>query len=92
VLAYVEEFLNTITVAGMPPHRLVLKVGALSHTIAGTRLVIRHLHRFVYAAIVGGVNAESLVNIPRISQRNLANNAGRLSSGDDNFHYSWRLR
>ncbi len=52
-MAIDTEFLNTITLAGMPPHRLALKVGV--HVILlrnfdaalgrcnGTRLIIWHL-------------------------------------------------
>jgi ATP-dependent DNA helicase PIF1 len=52
-LAINTEFLNTITLRGMPPHRLALKVGVLvillknldatSRFCSGIRLIIWHL-------------------------------------------------
>jgi ATP-dependent DNA helicase PIF1 len=59
------EFLNTITLAGMPPHRLALKVGvpvillrtldAASGFCNGTYLIIWCLtRRLIIAQIIGG--------------------------------------
>jgi hypothetical protein len=68
------EFLNAITLPGMPPHRLALKVGmpvillrnldASSGLCNGTRLIIR---RLIVAEIVGGSHAGTVLNIPRIT-------------------------
>jgi hypothetical protein len=76
-MAISTEFLNTITLAGMPPHRLTLKVGILvilvrnldaaSRLCNGTRLIIWHLaQRLIVAQIIGGAHARNIVNIPRI--------------------------
>ncbi len=59
------EFLNTITLAGMPPHRLAFKIGvhvilsrnldATSGLYNGTRLIIWRLaRRLIIAQIIGG--------------------------------------
>jgi ATP-dependent DNA helicase PIF1 len=72
------EFLNTITLAGMPPHRLALKVGipiillrnldAASKLYNGTHLIIWHLAwRLIIAHIIGGTHGRNIVNIPRIT-------------------------
>jgi hypothetical protein len=72
------EFLNTITLAGMPPHCLALKVGvpvillrnldAASGLCNGTRLIIWRLaRRLIVAQIIGGAHAGNIVNIPRIT-------------------------
>jgi ATP-dependent DNA helicase PIF1 len=77
-MAIGTEFLNTITLVGMPPHRLALKVGV--HVILlrnldaalglcnGTRLIIWRLaRRLIVAKIIGGAHAGNIVNIPRIT-------------------------
>jgi hypothetical protein len=72
------KFFNTITLVGMPPHRLGFKVGV--HVILlrnldaalgfcnGTRLIIWHLaRRLIVAQIIGGAHAGNIVNIPHIT-------------------------
>jgi ATP-dependent exoDNAse (exonuclease V) alpha subunit len=77
-MAISTEFLNTITLAGMPPHCLALKVGvpvmllrnldAASGLCNGTRLIIWRLaRRLIVAQIIGGAHAGNIVNIPRIT-------------------------
>jgi len=77
-MAIGTEFLNTITLAGMPPHRLALKVGVLvmllrnlnatSRLCNGTRLIISRLARkLIVAQIIGGAHAGNIVNIPCIT-------------------------
>jgi hypothetical protein len=68
------EFLNTITPASMPPHRLAFKVSihvillknldATSRLYNGTRLIIWRLaRRLIVAQIIGGTHAGNIVNI-----------------------------
>jgi ATP-dependent DNA helicase PIF1 len=77
-MAIDTKFLNTITLAGMPPHRLALKVGvpvillknldAASGLCNETRLIIwRVARRLIVAKIIGGAHAGNIVNIPRIT-------------------------
>jgi hypothetical protein len=77
-MAIGTEFFNTITLAGMPPHRLALKVGvsiillrnldAASGLCNGTRLIIWRLAwRLIIVQIIGGAHAGNIVNIPRIT-------------------------
>jgi ATP-dependent DNA helicase PIF1 len=77
-MAIGTKFLNTITLAGMPPHRLALKVGvpvillrnldATSGLCNGTRLIISRLAwRLIVAQIIGGVHVGNIVNILRIT-------------------------
>jgi uncharacterized membrane-anchored protein YitT (DUF2179 family) len=77
-MAIGTKFLNTITLAGMPPHRLTLKVGVLvillrnldvtSGLCNGTRLIIWCLaQRLIVAQIIGGTHAENVFNIPLIT-------------------------
>jgi ATP-dependent DNA helicase PIF1 len=72
------KFLNTIILAGMPPHRLALKVGVLiillrnldvaSGLCNGTRLIIWLLAwRLIVAQIIGGAHAGNIVNILHIT-------------------------
>jgi ATP-dependent DNA helicase PIF1 len=72
------KFLNTITLASMPPHRLALKVGipvillrnldVALRLCNGTCLIIWRLaRRLIVAQIIGGVHAGNIVNIPRIT-------------------------
>jgi len=77
-MAIGTEFLNTIILAGMPPHHLTFKVGvpvillrnleATSGLCNGTYLIIWCLaQRLIVAQIVGGTHAGNIVNIPRIT-------------------------
>jgi ATP-dependent DNA helicase PIF1 len=72
------EFLNTITLAGMPPHHLAFKVSVLvillrnldvaSELCNGTRLIIWCLaRRLIVVQIIGGAHAGNIVNIPYIT-------------------------
>jgi hypothetical protein len=72
------KFLNTITLAGMPPHRMAPKVGvpvillrnfdAALGLCNGTRLIIWYMaRRLIIVQIIGGVHAGNIVNIPRIT-------------------------
>jgi ATP-dependent DNA helicase PIF1 len=78
------EFLNTITLPGMPLHRLALKVGVpvillrnldtSSGLCNGTRLIIRQLaRRLIIAEIVGGSHAGTVLNIPRVTTLYIGN-------------------
>jgi hypothetical protein len=78
VMAIGTKFLNTITMASMPPHHLALKVGVLiillrnfdvtSRLYNGTHLIIWHLaQRLIVAQIIGGVHPGNIVNILRIT-------------------------
>lgn len=75
---YSTEFLNKLTPSGVPPHRLVLKVGApvmLLRNIAphrglcnGTRLIVKEIHtKFVKCEIITGPRAGEHENIFRIT-------------------------
>jgi len=77
-MAIGTEFLNTVTLAYMSPHRLALKVGvpvmllrnldATSRLCNGTRLIISRLaRRLIVAQIIGGMHAGNIVNIPCIT-------------------------
>jgi len=77
-MAIATEFLNTIILAGMSPHRLALKVGILVILLRnldaalrlcnGTRLVIWHLaRRLIVMEIIGGTHAGNIFNILRIT-------------------------
>ncbi len=78
------EFLNTITLPGMPLHRLALKVGVpviLLHNLDascglcnGTHLIVRRLaHRLIIVEIVGGSHAGTVLNIPRVTTSSIGN-------------------
>ncbi len=78
------EFLNTITLLGMPPHRLALKVGVpvillrnldvSSGLCNRTRLIVRRLvRRLIVAEIVGGSHAGTVLNIPQITTSSTGN-------------------
>ena len=77
--AYPSEFLNSITLSGMPPHSMTLKVGApvilLRNLRAGpgnglrngTRLIIQKLGtKVIKLEIASGVNKGKHVLLPRI--------------------------
>ncbi len=77
-MAISTKFLNTITLASMPPHRLALKVSVLVILLRnldvalglcnGTCLIIWCLtRRLIVAQIIGGAHARNIVNIPRIT-------------------------
>ncbi|KAL7530004.1 hypothetical protein ACHAWF_003203 [Thalassiosira exigua] len=81
VAMYDAEYLNRINVSGIPPHRLILKVGACIILIRnlnirdghcnGTRYIITELkpHLIVAKKLKGGANSEILVpRIPMISK------------------------
>ena len=73
---YPTEVLNGLSFSGVPPHRLVLKVGAPILVLRnidppilvnGTRLVIEKLHDHILdAKILVGAHAGQQVSIPRI--------------------------
>jgi hypothetical protein len=73
-MAIGTEFLNTITLAGMPPHCLALKVGvpvillrnldAALRLYNGTCLIIWHLARkLIVVQIISGTHAGNIFNI-----------------------------
>jgi ATP-dependent DNA helicase PIF1 len=77
-MAIGPKFLNTITLAGMPPHCLAFKVGIpvivlknLDATLGlcnGTHLIIWCLTRkFIIVQIIGGAHAGNIFNISRIT-------------------------
>ena len=81
------EFLNTIDVGGLPPHRLRLKVGApiimlrnfsfKKGVCNGTRLICTNLQKNVIrATVMTGPKAGSSVFIPRIELETDAEQAG----------------
>ncbi|CAF0889946.1 unnamed protein product [Brachionus calyciflorus] len=74
---YPTEFLNTINPPGVPPHRLLLKVGQpiiLLRNISsnmglcnGTRLIVKSLHKYIIHAeiAIGNLKGKS-VHIPKV--------------------------
>jgi hypothetical protein len=78
VMAIGTKFLNTITLAGMPPHCMALKVGVLVILLSnldatlglcnGTHLIIWCLvGRLIVVQIIGGVHAGNVFKIPHIT-------------------------
>jgi hypothetical protein len=77
-MAIGTKIFNTITLAGMPPHRLALKVGVpvilqrnldvASRLCNGTHIIIWRLpRRLIITQIINGAHAGNIDNIPRIT-------------------------
>ena len=77
---YPTEFLNSLTLSGLPPHVMALKVGSpvmLLHNLCagpgnglcnGTWMIVVKLgHRVIEAQIASGVNKGKCVLIPHIT-------------------------
>ncbi|KAK8953772.1 hypothetical protein KSP39_PZI002518 [Platanthera zijinensis] len=78
---YPQEFLNTVSVSNMPPHKLSLKKGApimllrnlnpLSGLCNGSRLICRHFSKnLIEAEILTGQHKGKPVFLPRIPLKN----------------------
>jgi ATP-dependent DNA helicase PIF1 len=78
------ELLNPIELISLPPHELVLRIGApiillrnldpVAGLCNGTRLIVRFLHNsIIEATIVTGPNAGNIIYIPRIKLITMTN-------------------
>jgi ATP-dependent DNA helicase PIF1 len=88
------EYLNSLNVAGLPPHRLSFKEGMPLILLRnlnpkeglcnGTRLIVKKLTngRLLEAVIANGDHAGRMVLIPRIT----------LQPSDDAFPFEWKRR
>ena len=78
--AYPTDFLNSITLSGMPPHSMTLKVGALVILLRnlkggpggglrnGTQLIVLNLgEKVLEVEIASGVNKGKCILLPRIT-------------------------
>jgi hypothetical protein len=76
-LNYPTDFSNSITLSGMPPHKLILKTWTVVMLIRnlcskkglcnGTRLIISNMQRYsITAEILSECNRGDIVNIPGI--------------------------
>ncbi|GKA41561.1 DNA helicase [Tanacetum coccineum] len=76
-MLYPKEYLNTLSFAGLPPHRLKLKVGTLIILLRninivgglcnGTRLIVKQLlPKIIEAQIVTGTKVGQKVYLPRL--------------------------
>ncbi len=87
------EFLNTLTVSGMPPHLLELKEGMpvmlllnmdpSNGLVYGTRLIVRAMGRYILdCEVTGGAHAGHRTLLPRIN----------MSPSDNLFPFQWTRR
>ena len=74
---YQEEYFNQISLAGLPPHLLELKIDTpvvllrnldpANGLCNGTRLQVKGItHRLLTCRVLNGPNAEAIVHIPRV--------------------------
>ena len=88
-----EEYLNTITLSGLPPHLLEIKVKTYvvllrnidpsNDLCNGTRLQVQAIsNRILSCCILNGPNQDDIVHIPRIE----------IHSSDNNIPFTLRHR